>query len=386
MPSILIVLISIIYFVYHFLTMRAINTWSLLLIVVGFLFSAIYVIAWMPFADSSLILTTFVTFVPLFLLVGIVRDAVPKLEKKCQAKIFDLTINYSIIALLVECYFRISKPFYSLSPGVNVSILEEQLKSINFETFFTDGFYVYKSSSIMFFDSNYVGIFALLILVFLFFAKSNIETERKRYNLKILVVIALVLLSFSRASIATLILLIAVEAFFFFKLKSTRLFYIYISSMTILVMTVLSFLSDYILNDPSFHTKLDIFRSLEKAADMTVSRLIFGFGFNGGAFVYSYLPGAYAHAAIPLILGVAGLSGLVLIYGVMAFYTLKLGRSGLGLMIIIMINGFSILDPWQLMIYWGFAYMYSMNVGSFPPKTRIARNPTELKSANHIFA
>jgi hypothetical protein len=379
LPSILIVFFSLIYLTFQFVKMRGVRVGSLLLVVIGFLLSALYMMAWMPFADTSLFLTTSVTFIPLFILVGIIRDAVPRLEKKNQAFIFNQTVNFAIAALLIECYFRLSKPLLSLPENTDIFKLEYQLQNINFETFFTDGFYVYKSSSIMFYDSNYVGVFALLILVFLFFARSNAENAKRQYNVKIFIVVSLVLLSFSRASIATGILLVAVEAFFIFKRRSPLLLYIYVSTVTILAIAAFYLAADFILNDPSFHTKLDTVRSLGKITDIGMFELFFGYGFNKGSFLYSYEPGAYAHAAIPLLMGIVGLSGLLLYFGLMTFYSIKLGVYGFYLIIVILVNGFSILDPWQLMIYWGFAYMYAMKFGSSKGDSCVIRFLTDRK-------
>jgi hypothetical protein len=154
----------------------------------------------------------------------------------------------------------------------------------------------------------------------------------------------------------------------------------------ILAMAALYFMVDYFLNDPSFHTKLGTILSLEKVADRSVYELMFGYGFNEGSFFYSHQSGAYSHTAIPLLLGIFGLSGIVLFYGAMAFYAIKLGRAGFNLMIIILVNGFSILDPWQLMIYWGFAYMYTMKVKSTPGNPGVGGILFERKGGYPLYA
>ena len=82
-----------------------------------------------------------------------------------------------------------------------------------------------------------------------------------------------------------------------------------------------------------------------------IIHILFGYGIDAGAKVYSYKEDAYAHALIPLLLGQFGILGTILFFFFFIYYSFKIGFFGWLLFFAIVFSGFSLADPWQVLNY-----------------------------------
>jgi hypothetical protein len=169
----------------------------------------------------------------------------------------------------------------------------------------------------------------------------------------------LMILTFSRAGIATAVMLAYFFSLHHIYMKSKLIFilYIFISFSVILFFTS-SFL-ELFLEDGSFLSKIEIFKSLKSIWNNDLLNIFFGFGVVEGAYSYSYQEGAYAHALLPLILGQFGLIGLIIYVFILIRLAVVSGFYGLLLLISIFICGLSLADPLQIMVYFAFLIMAS---------------------------
>lgn len=172
------------------------------------------------------------------------------LSKDQQLKIIYYFLILSIGLLIVECVWRLSHPMFidPNNPKFNVFKKPELL------------IYAYKFRSIMYVDSNFVGVFVLC----LYFLCSYLNKKRKYIKYLKIILFILAVLSLSRAVIVTIIFY---ELLFLLIKKYGVLRVIIFFSVFILgfLISVLYYFKD----DASFMTKFNIisitFDYLEKA-------------------------------------------------------------------------------------------------------------------------
>lgn len=164
----------------------------------------------------------------------------------------------SIFLLLIECLFRIINPVMNNDYVGNLF------------------FYKYKFNSIMYQDSNFVGVYIIALLFFCVYMENikNIGLKKEKIMLVILC-----FFTFSRAAI-----LVAVFFLFFFNDKIKKCVKIGVVLTTVFLA---SGLLGYITSDASFLSKFDI---INKAFDFwvnkaTIRQLLFGVGY-GQSFYY----------------------------------------------------------------------------------------------------
>jgi len=208
-------------------------------------------------------------------------------DKEELIKVSFVMIDISIFVLIFECVYRLAHPVY-----------EYNFYDLHGNDLW---FYWYKYSSIMYLDSNFVGlqIISLIgfILVLSFYVKKNIL-------LRIVLLLVLLVLTFSRASILSIIVML--------------LFYIYrryfMKQRVLLVLAVLLMYfiytytnDDIILMDNSYLSKFYIIEvAVEKIRSMSITELMFGYGFGQAENKLNI----GAHNIIVLLLFETGIIGL----------------------------------------------------------------------------
>ncbi|HFT1527996.1 TPA: hypothetical protein ACHWKK_001949 [Providencia stuartii] len=213
----------------------------------------------------------------------------------------------------------------------------------------TEYFYSFKYSSILFFDSNYVGLIALMIvfiLKYIHFSSAIIKTSLLEF-----IAVSLLVLSFSRSAILVVIIF---YFYYYFVLSSHRnVRFISIVLLGILITISPLFIMDSNIQDVSFDTKVQIMLSLyNKFDEIPAVQLLFGAGPVVGGYIFSYKDGEYAHALLPLIMGELGILGILIILFFYTYIILKLKKWGVMFLIVTFIPGLSLIDPYQIFYYW----------------------------------
>lgn len=272
-------------------------------------------------------------------------------------KVLRLTLYFCVAAVLIETFFRFYMPTLDLRSDIGQHVSRVADMQPSYVGFFVNQyFYVFKFSSIMFFDSNFVGLFLLPLLVLTLFYLQFNKNEIKFRWLSVLIFL-LNLLTFSRSAIISSV---AVLYFYFmYKLmkKNSQLFFLVLLFSVLFLFVGLSDFLSLLLKDGSFYTKLSIFTSISSIFEHDLVHILFGYGVDAGGTIYSYRDGAYAHALIPLLLGQFGILGLVVYFTFFIYYSFKVGFFGWLLFFAIMFSGLSLADPWQVLNYFSFLIM-----------------------------
>jgi hypothetical protein len=329
-----------------------------LMIVVYYLFT---IVISNSFSSFESLRRAFIYVFYIIVAVYVLRIILTKISLEDKRKAFILTVILSTLALLIECILRFTEPTLDLrNAGTERFILSTVSKSPSLlEVFSNNYFYAYKYSSIMFFDSNFTGLFALVMVVNILFYRS-VFGKSNFINLFLCANIIFVFLSFSRSAMLVLIVILVINTFFLVYKNNKYLFSVSIIFTLPLFMLFLLYAVDGALNDGSFDTKVRIFYSLATISDHDVKNILFGFGVEEGGAVYSYKEGAYAHALIPLLLGQFGLIGLIIYFYVLISMAKQGGFYGWLLFTALFISGLSLADPWQILNFYSFLMIGSI--------------------------
>lgn len=174
-------------------------------------------------------------------------------------------IYFSLPLLAYEAWYRISNPvFYVDFASRNRPDLE---------------FYYFKYNSVMYMDSNFVGIFVLMLIFFLLYIK---QYTNKNYYILFAMLITLDILSISRASIIAMLIFLLLYPFrlHFYRYKKILL------TISILIVPFLFMIKFDMLHvtDDSLSTKFDIIERTNKYfTEANYIDKVFGVGF-GNAF------------------------------------------------------------------------------------------------------
>lgn len=293
---------------------------------------------------------------PLYVVVAIyvMNGLLYNINSRQMNRVIKATLFFCVFAALIETYFRLYYPTLDLRSEnfANVSYIVNLNYTLP-EFMFNAYFYAYKFSSIMFFDSNFVGLFLLPLLVLsLFYADKT--SWSLRIKLFILIILFLVVLTFSRSAIISALFILYLFLMYKLSVNKRSLFFLFVVMSLFLIVLGVIYFSDNLKMDGSFNTKLGVFASLSTLLDHDVLNVLFGYGVDAGGTVYSYKEDAYAHALIPLLLGQFGLIGLFLYLSVLAYLSYKAGFFGWLLFLVIMLSGLSLADPWQILNYFVF--------------------------------
>lgn len=153
-------------------------------------------------------------------------------------------IVVGLLVMTVECGYRLTHP--DLAFLEDASTRRDDLENI--------AFYIYKFNSIMYIDSNFVGLQLAVLFAFLIaLARLGMPIPWPYFFWTF----TLVVLTISRASIFTCVLLMGINGFISANLK-VRLF------ISILLMTGLVSLPFFLLGDESFMSKFDLIMRFSK--------------------------------------------------------------------------------------------------------------------------
>lgn len=176
------------------------------------------------------------------------------IKKEVLIKYCKYFIDFSIMLLFVEAIVRI------LNPSSNTLLSDN------------NSFYQYKYNSIMYQDSNFVGMFIIMLFFFALYLENRHNLNLKKRKMLLLL---LCILTLSRAAILVIIAL----GFLFDKKikKNKKILLVFIVGFGILYV-----LTSYMMSDASFMTKFYI---IEKTFDFLVNkaswdRVLFGVGFG----------------------------------------------------------------------------------------------------------
>ena len=209
-----------------------------------------------------------------------------KLKQDSITKFLSIFRFIIISVIAFECFYRLLHPVYFLGPNRTSPV---------------EGFYIYKFSSVMFADSNQVGV-----LISCFFSLLLYFNEKKiLYTNKIIlgIVFLFLILTFSRAA------LLGSCCFLIYWYIFRKLSYMNRGFIIIALCIPAVFLINYCLSDESFKTKLFIYnKTYEWLKDTNTFNLLIGVGMQNSIKALSF----YAHNYFSLFLVEYGLIGLIL--------------------------------------------------------------------------
>lgn len=206
-----------------------------------------------------------------------------------------------------------------------------------------ENFYLAKINSPFMYDSNGVGLYALLYFVAYLSSIPVLEHRHKAQAVYIVTFLFFLAFTLSRAAILVSVLILII--FMWHQLP------VYIKRCLLLMFFISIIISagvmlDTLLSDGSGLTKLEVVYNIPNLIDrIDVRGLLFGFGINEGDFVYSYEEGKYGHLLIALLLGEFGIFGMLL-YGLYFYIFNKISNgSQFYLIVTIILVGLSYLPP-----------------------------------------
>lgn len=171
-----------------------------------------------------------------------------------------ILVRYSVLLTFLvfafEAYFRFTNPYFG---GVAHS---SSIDNVDL----SDNFYIYKVNSLMYLNSNGVGMHAVFLFSLILYVKTHLEFIRKSFffyksELNFYLFFSLVFCALSLSRGAVLICIVILMLYFFEKLKS---FYKYISILPLIPVFSLFifFIYEKTTQDESFNTKFQILNNL----------------------------------------------------------------------------------------------------------------------------
>ncbi len=215
---------------------------------------------------TQLLLTTpnlsafigFIFSLIVFLIVSIVLN---KTDSTTILQLSEKLIYFSLPLLIYEAYYRISNPVYFVDFAARG---RDDL-----------AFYYFKMNSIMYQDSNFVGIFILALFFFLLYIK---QYTKRKYYFSFSLLIILIFTTISRAAIISLIVFLSLYTFRYFFYKYKKLVILISTSLAIIF---IPFLFTIRTLDDSFKTKFAIFeRTYDYFINTNIINQLFGVGFG----------------------------------------------------------------------------------------------------------
>ncbi len=250
----------------------------------------------------------------------------------------------SMILIMVETSLRFFAPHYAYRG--DEFYFQQAVDSASF--------YLFKYSSIMYTDSNYVALHLLVL-----FPLAYLVFKKKSFKKLSIIVFILLILALSRSAYIVVFLMFIVYTFKNYKLSK------YIITLIILLSPIFIYIIDMSftgISDGSFQTKITLFEKILIPFDnMNLLEILFGKGFDFGAFTFSFRQGEYAHALIPLLFGEMGVLGLF-IYLFILWSTLTVcGPLAKYIVIIIIVCGFSLVYPYDSIYVFTLSIFYFIN-------------------------
>lgn len=244
----------------------------------------------------------------------------PFFTKKELERIGFRLIDFTILLGSIEALIRWLYPFQSLKPEFLDYVRESG-----------STFYLYKFNSIMYQDSNFVASWILVITVF-----AIEQFGAKRCGIRTYLLSALLALTICRSAILCFgLYLICKIIFKHFKSKLSK-----IVVFSTLLLGALAGLSNMIINDASFQSKLAIFGLVmaNYASSLDFVNFLFGVGLSNSKDV---LGGITAHNFIMELLIDAGLIGLLSMFTLLVGLAKTSGSKGGSILTVFIISGMS---------------------------------------------
>lgn len=247
-------------------------------------------------------------------------------------------INISIVLLIIEAAIRISHP--------RVDDLS---------------FYRYKFNSIMYEDSNYVGIF---IICLFFYSIYLSKYKDEKYIWQKIVLFLLCIVTVSRAAIiATLGMIITLKVFdILYNIakrltKKQKITIIIITSLIIIILCLLGV--DFLLRDGSFRSKFYIAElAIKHLKNSSVNQILFGVGFGK---TYNYI-GIGAHNIVIAYALESGIIGLIFFIMFTIMIAIKTNGKSLIITIPFFIAGMSLAGFTLPFLYIIYAMIYTLEM------------------------
>jgi hypothetical protein len=248
----------------------------------------------------------------------LISTAGRRLSKDGLEKVARHLVYFTIILTAIECVYRLTHPDYSFLEDAE----ERQIDVADI------AFYAYKFSSLMYLDSNFVGLQVAIVFAFaLALIRFDIRFSRSVYITLFLITCA----TLSRASVIAFLAAVGFYIYprlsFTFRAIGLVMGFIGIQVVFLLVQT-----------DGSFATKIALLQQLsEYLSTVSTSNLLLGVG-AGRAIDYLGM-GAHNLAVVYTVEAGLLLSALVAVFWLYVFKSAK----GAGLIIAVwLINGFSL--------------------------------------------
>ena len=210
--------------------------------------------------------TTFTVLMSIYYYI-LVSILIYGIEKDKILKICRRFINVTILLLLVEGIYRVSHPNYYFDI---YNLANQNMK-----------FYIYKSNSIMYQDSNFVGIF---IVTMFFFCEYLKKYHRQDYKIQRIILAILCVLTFSRAAIVGMTLFWVIIRIKDNQSVNGKFKYISIIKNIIILIFVgigLYGIKMFLTAGGGFDSRLDIFERMFKYIETArIQEILFGNGFG----------------------------------------------------------------------------------------------------------
>ncbi|WDO03527.1 hypothetical protein C3Y05_007965 [Aeromonas allosaccharophila] len=254
----------------------------------------------------------------------------------------------SILLMLIDTYIRFMHPEYAVKgDGVGYS---DALKR--------DTFYIFKYGSIMYLDSNYVALHALVVSVLVYYLFSGFYR-----NILSFICILIIVMTLSRAAYVAFSIIPTLYIFRKTRIQSKFILFSIVCPLMLIIITRYIYLSDF--DDASFETKVGIFNSFfSKIFEVDLGTLMFGQGFDVGGYLYSWKEGGYAHAMIPLVVGEVGVFGMFFYISILIFAYLKVGFDSLYITLPMIVAGMSLIYPYDTMYIYAVLLLFYIKIKS----------------------
>lgn len=250
-------------------------------------------------------------------------------------QVFSLNLeNYDQMKTMIFWFMRLTLVLFTIE--ATIRLLHPDYSAYNALLNQGDSFYMYKSNSILFQDSNFVGTELLIIFFTALYFLKKFKLPLTKYLICFFV---LILLTFSRAIwVAVLIGLYLFGFKYNIKKVFLTLFFVFISFVSYEM---------FIVNDASFQSKWEIIdKFIEFFKNSNVETKLFGVGFGN---TFNYL-GIGAHNIVVSFVMDSGLVGFILFVLFLSVIMLKY-RKTMIVLIPFLISGMSLAGNAQSLLY-----------------------------------
>jgi len=231
-----------------------------------------------------------------------------KVDIKSSFLAFRFGVIITFISFFIEAYFRFNNPYFG-GATQDIGFSGADLK---------DNFYIYKINSLMYLNSNGVGMHAVFLFSFVLYLKSILRVNRgeplyfHKYELNYYAILIFLfsILSLSRGAVMICIILYLVYIFNFLKVKLK--IYTALLMVPIFILLLFNLFSQYSV-DGSFLTKLEIANNLFLYLNQVeFFELIFGNVYGDPYKIYNGFKGFVGHTHYFELVFFGGLLGTIL--------------------------------------------------------------------------